>query len=314
VALTPCLRLSLLAVLLRETALKELFEQQQDGNIQPGRHSEPTEPRDSPQLPRKSSLHLEEPELPSEHQHMDGHHLHLSSCHECLELENSTILSVKFASVENIPDLPDDYADADEESVRKNASGKPPNVLVFTGGCEERFQKIRSLLEECVDTDSYVVYHLRPQQALSDPWLENALLLVLATDQTLAPQLQLRFLSYLSQGGKLLGLSSSLCPAGLALRPRDAQKDRICTLTFTKSDSTELRLSAVSSGSVYVRDGDGGGEVELWGEIDGRDGREMAIVRVTHGEDSGEAVLCQVITSSPRAHLLRPASPAYTTY
>ncbi|KAI2660150.1 Biotin--protein ligase [Labeo rohita] len=279
-----------------QTALKELFEQQQDGSVEAKRHSEPTEPRDSPQLPRKSSLHLEEPELPSEHQHMDGHHLHLSSCHECLELENSTILSVKFASVENIPDLPDDYAAAaaaaDEESVRRNASGKPPNVLVFTGGCEERFQKIRSLLEECVDTDSYVIYHLRPQQALSDPWLENTLLLVLATDQTLTPQLQLRFLSYLSQGGKLLGLSSSLCPAGLALRPRDAQKDRICTLTFTKSDSTELRLSALSSGSVYVRDGDG--EVELWGEIGAQDGREMAIVRVTHGEDSGEAVLCQM--------------------
>ncbi|XP_050976887.1 biotin--protein ligase [Labeo rohita] len=295
----------IVSVLLRETALKELFEQQQDGSVEAKRHSEPTEPRDSPQLPRKSSLHLEEPELPSEHQHMDGHHLHLSSCHECLELENSTILSVKFASVENIPDLPDDYAAAaaaaDEESVRRNASGKPPNVLVFTGGCEERFQKIRSLLEECVDTDSYVIYHLRPQQALSDPWLENTLLLVLATDQTLTPQLQLRFLSYLSQGGKLLGLSSSLCPAGLALRPRDAQKDRICTLTFTKSDSTELRLSALSSGSVYVRDGDG--EVELWGEIGAQDGREMAIVRVTHGEDSGEAVLCQVrLETAPDAH------------
>ncbi|XP_073685906.1 biotin--protein ligase isoform X2 [Garra rufa] len=296
----------IVSVLLRETALKELFQQQQDGRIGNKRHSELKEPRNSPQLPRKSSLHLEE------HQHMDGHHLHLSSCHECLELENSTILSVKFASMENIPDLPDDYAAAadddeeeeEEERGRRNASGKPPNVLVFTGGCEERFRKIRSLLEECVDTDSYAIYHLRPQQALSEPWLENALLLVLATDQTLTPQLQLRFLSYLSQGGKLLGLSSTLCPAGLALRPRDAQKDRICRLSFTKSDSTELHLSVLSSGSVFVRDGGGGGgEVELWGEIGAPDGREMAIVRVTHGEDSGEAVLCQVrLETAPDAH------------
>ncbi|XP_016326528.1 biotin--protein ligase [Sinocyclocheilus anshuiensis] len=283
----------IVSVLLRETALRELFEQQQDGRrIEAERHSEPTEPRDSPQPPRKSSLHLEQ-------QHMDGHHLHLSSCHECLELENSTILSVKCASAENIPDLPDD----EEESGRRNASGKPPNLLVFTGGCEEQFQKIRSLLEECVDTERYAIYHLRPQQALSEPWLENTLLLVLATDETLTPQLQLRFLSYLSHGGKLLGLSSSLCPAGLTLQPRDAQNDRICSLTFSRSDSTELQLSVLSSGSVYERDGAGGGEVELWGQISARDEPEMAIVRVTHGEDSGEAILCQVrLETAPDAH------------
>uniref|UniRef100_A0A672MYN9 Holocarboxylase synthetase n=1 Tax=Sinocyclocheilus grahami TaxID=75366 RepID=A0A672MYN9_SINGR len=279
----------IVSVLLRETVLGELFEQQQDARRI---ETEPTEPRDSPQPPRKSSLHLEQ-------QHMDGHHLHLSSCHECLELENSTILSVKCASAENIPDLPDD----EEESGRRNASGKPPNLLVFTGGCEEQFQKIRSLLEECVDTERYAIYHLRPQQALSEPWLENTLLLVLATDETLTPQLQLRFLSYLSHGGKLLGLSSSLCPAGLTLRPRDAQNDRICSLTFSRSDSTELQLSVLSSGSVYERDGAGGGEVELWGQISAQDEREMAIVRVTHGEDSGEAVLCQVrLETAPDAH------------
>lgn len=308
VTLTACFCFSLLAVSLKESALKQLLEKQQsDGRrrLEAKRLSEPTEPP----LSRKSSLRLErrasqeEPELPSEHQHMDGHHLHLSSCHECLELENSTILSVKFASAENIsdlpddiPDLPDDYASADdaEESVRLNASGKPPNVLVFTGGCEQQYQQIRSLLAECVDTERYTIYPLRPQTALSDPWPENTRLLVLATDQTLTPQLQLRFLSYLSQGGKVLGLSSTLCPAGLALRPRDLQKDQICRLSFTKANSAELQLSIVASGHVYERDGGSGDEVELWGEICAQDEREMAIVRVTHGADSGEAVLCQV--------------------
>ncbi|XP_048037382.1 biotin--protein ligase isoform X1 [Megalobrama amblycephala] len=301
----------IVSVSLRESALKQLLEKQQsDGRrrLEAKRLSEPTEPP----LSRKSSLRLErrasqeEPELPSEHQHMDGHHLHLSSCHECLELENSTILSVKFASAENIPDLPEDSAGADdaEESVRPNGSGKPPNVLVFTGGCEQQYQRIRSLLAECVDMERYTIYPLRPQTALSDPWPENTRLLVLATDQTLTPQLQLRFLSYLSQGGKVLGLSSTLCPAGLALRARDLQKDRICRLSFTKADSAELQLSVVASGRVYERDGGGsGGEVELWGEICAQDERDMAIVRVTHEADSGEAVLCQVrLETAPDAH------------
>ncbi|XP_041720594.1 biotin--protein ligase isoform X2 [Coregonus clupeaformis] len=257
------------------------------------------------------------------HQHMEGHghHLHLSSCHECQELENSTILSVKYASVDNIPDLPDDYAtctDSGDETLdefeedeaesfvgqsrRVNVTGKPPNVLVFTGGCQERFQRVHSLLGECIDMDSYTVYPLRPQQALSEPWLGSAALLVLASDEPLTPQLQARFLAYLEQGGRILGLSSTLCPTGLALVPRKSRRSQICRLSFTKADTTELDLSVLASGSVFVREpqsGGGGdpGETEFWGELkwdgDGGD-KDMVIVRVTRGEDGGEAVLCQV--------------------
>lgn len=307
----PCFLLCPLAVLLGESSLRELKWSDSSRKSTAAQMSlSPKRDVLCSTLPRKTSLRLsarrdsdtqscggEEADLASEHRH----HLHLSSCHECLELENSTILSVKFASVEDIPDLPDDYAAAEDEgssvqSRRGNASGKPPNVLVFTDGCEQQYHRVRSLLAECVDMESYAIYHLRPQQALSEPWPENTLLLVLATEQILTPQLQLRFLSYLSQGGKVFGLSSTLCPAGLALRPRDAHKDQICTLTFTKSDSTELRLSVLGSGGTYVREPRDGaaGEVELWGEIDGQKEKHMAIVRVTHGADSGEAVLCQV--------------------
>lgn len=262
------------------------------------------------------------------HQHMEGHgrHLHLSSCHECLELENSTILSVKYASVDNIPDLPDDYAtctDSGDETLdefeedeaesfvgqsrRVNVTGKPPNVLVFTGGCQERFQRVRSLLGECIDMDSYTVYPLRPQQALSEPWLESATLLVLASDEPLTPQLQARFLAYLEQGGRVLGLSSTLCPTGLALVPRKSRRSQICRLSFTKADTTELDLSVLASGSVFIRELQSGGvpgETEVWGELkwdgDGGD-KDMVIVRVTRGEDRGEAVLCQVCTPLSRS-------------
>uniref|UniRef100_A0A8C9TRN5 Holocarboxylase synthetase n=1 Tax=Scleropages formosus TaxID=113540 RepID=A0A8C9TRN5_SCLFO len=247
----------------------------------------------------------------TEDYHMEGRHLHLSSCHECLELENSTILSVKFASAEDIPDLPDDYESGrdgveeewgEEESFvlrtkRANPGGKPPNVLVYTGGCERRFDRVHALLAECVDTDSYTVYHLRPPKALSEPWLNSALLLVLASDEPLAPQLCDRILAYLRLGGKMLSLCSSFCPAGLELAPRDAQQGRICRVSFTKANATELELHALASSHVFVQQ-EGGqaeyeGQVERWGELHG-DSRDMVIVRVTHGKDGGEAVLCQV--------------------
>ncbi|KAM3849674.1 biotin--protein ligase [Diretmus argenteus] len=267
--------------------------------------------------------HLEERSL-GNHHHMEGHghHLHLSSCHECLELENSTILSVKYASAENIPDLP---ADGDEtldefeddakgfrsQSSRVDSTGKPPNVLVFTGGCQQRFQTIRQLLMECVNMERYVIYPLQPQQALSEPWLDNATLLVLAEEETLTPQLQTRFLTYLGQGGRVLGLASTLCPAGLALEARERERlgAQVGRLSFTREDNTELELSVLTSGKVFIRDSQGGGEVELWGELKGEvlhGERDMVIVRVTHGEDGGEAVLCQVHLEMP------PDSPNVT--
>ncbi|XP_026226871.1 biotin--protein ligase isoform X2 [Anabas testudineus] len=248
------------------------------------------------------------------HHHMEGHgyHLHLSSCHECLELENSTIASVKYASAENIPDLPEDNStglDSGDETRDElehesqgcfgggfHFNGKPPNVLVYTGGCQERFQAIHQVLSECINMENNIIYQLQPQQALSDPWLDHTRLLVLAEEEALTPQLQTRFLTYLSLGGKVLGLASTLCPAGLSLEDRERQHGQVSRLSFTREDNTELEVSVLASGKVYIRDTKGGGQVELWGELKGNvlHQRDMVIVRVTHGRDGGEAVLCQV--------------------
>ncbi|XP_061595555.1 biotin--protein ligase isoform X2 [Cololabis saira] len=274
------------------------------------------------------AIHLEE-HFSGNHQHMEGHghHLHLSSCNECLELENSTILSVKYASAENIPDLPDDNSvgvdSVDEcldeldhdaqgflgQSSEFDCKNRLPNVLVYTGGCQERFQAVRQLLLDCINVENNIIYPLQPQQALSDPWLDTTRLLVLAEEEPLTPDLQTCFLNYLNQGGKILGLGSNLCPAGLCLEVREGAGMKLQRLNFTREDSTELELSMVASGRVYIRDPQGGGEVELWGEVkdDNLHRRDMVIVRVTHGDDGGEAVLCQVhFDISPNSQKLDP--------
>ncbi|XP_065397455.1 biotin--protein ligase isoform X3 [Macaca fascicularis] len=243
---------------------------------------------------------------------IEHYHLHLSSCHECLELENSTIESVKFASAENIPDLPYDYSSslesvADEtsperEGRRVNLTGKAPNILLYVGSDSQealgRFHEVRSVLADCVDIDSYVLYHLLEDSALRDPWTDNCLLLVIATRESIPEDLYQKFMAYLSQGGKVLGLSSSFTFGGFQVTSKGALRKTVQNLVFSKADQSEVKLSVLSSGCRYqegpVRLSPGG----LQGHLE-NDDKDRMIVHVPFGTHGGEAVLCQVHLELP---------------
>lgn len=253
-----------------------------------------------------------------DHHHMAAnghhHHLHLSSCQECLELENSTIDSVKYASCENISELPADRSDkwasgeGTFDTVLQDDGGscisemdsrynpKPPNVLVFTSGCNDRYGAVSQLLSECIDMETNIIYHLLPEQALTDPWLENTRLLVLAEEQSLTSQLQSRFLQYLRQGGRILGMSSTFCPPGVSLRLGERPPGAISRVSFSKENSSPLDLNLMASGNSYTTDPEGDAQVELWGEVmpDTSSHKDLVIARVIDKENAGEAVLCQV--------------------
>ncbi|KAJ8792377.1 hypothetical protein J1605_019933 [Eschrichtius robustus] len=237
-------------------------------------------------------------------------HLHLSSCHECLELENSTIESVKFASAENIPDLPYDYSSGLEdiaydlcpkrEQRRVNLTGKAPNILLYVGSDSQdalgRLQQVRSALADCVDTSCYTLYHLPLESALRDPWPDNCLLVVIAARESVPEDLSRRFMAYLSQGGKVLGLSSPFTLAGFQVTRKAPLQDTVQSLVFCKADWSQVRLSVLISGCVY----EGGpweplGLGKLQGHLENED-EDRLIVQVPFGTCGGEAVLCQVGT------------------
>lgn len=256
-----------------------------------------------------------------DHHHMAAnghhhHHLHLSSCHECLELENSTIDSVKYASCENISELPadrlDKWASGDGtfDTVLQDDGGscisdmdsrsnpKPPNVLVFTSGSNDRYAVVSQLLSECINMENNIIYHLLPEQALTDPWLDNTRLLVLAEEQSLTSRLQGRFLQYLRQGGRILALSSTFCPPGVCLRLGERRLAAISRVSFSKENSSPLDLDLLASGNIYAPDPEEEAQVELWGELihDTPRQKDLVIARVIDKENAGEAVLCQVKT------------------
>ncbi|XP_040836735.1 biotin--protein ligase isoform X1 [Ochotona curzoniae] len=240
-------------------------------------------------------------------------HLHLSSCHECLELESSTIESIKFASSEDIPDLPYDASSSAEGATaepstakagrRVNVTGKAPNILLYVGSDSQealsRLQQVRCVLADCVDPDSYTLYHLLEESARRDPWLDNCVLLVVATQEAIPQDLSQKFLAYLSQGGKVLGLCSTFTLGGLEVTSKGTPRGTVQKLVFSKADGSQVRLSVLSSGHVYeVHAEERLSPGLLRGHLQDAD-EDRLIVQVPFGTCGGEAVLCQVHLELP---------------
>nr|XP_006126053.1 biotin--protein ligase isoform X2 [Pelodiscus sinensis]XP_006126054.1 biotin--protein ligase isoform X2 [Pelodiscus sinensis]XP_025041875.1 biotin--protein ligase isoform X2 [Pelodiscus sinensis]XP_025041876.1 biotin--protein ligase isoform X2 [Pelodiscus sinensis] len=233
------------------------------------------------------------------------HHLHLSSCHECFELENSTIESVRFASSENIPDLPDDCSASVDEVIdgglarelkRVNLTGKPPNVLIYVGSdpMKIKFEKIKSVIKECIDTNSYTIYQLVEEQVLKAPWLDNSLLLVIATEEPISEENHKQFLTYLSKGGKILGLSALFTFGTIQIRSKSELKKTIQELVFYKADNSEIKLNFLTSGNVFEEDVKGNFRtVKSLSHLNNTD-EDMIIVQLPYGDCGGEAILCQI--------------------
>ncbi|KAK2527162.1 Hlcs [Columba guinea] len=234
----------------------------------------------------------------------DHHHLHLSSCHECLQLENSTIESVRFASAENIPELSDDSNSKLEEKnddclaggiKRVNLAGKPPNVLIYLGSepAKVEFEQIKSILQECIDAESYTIYQLHEEQVLKDPWIDNSLLLIIATEGPISEKNHKQFMKFLSKGGKILGFSSSFTFGGIQIKRKNKLKKTVHELVVSKMDSTEIKLNLLVSGCVFeeVMKEDNS-KVKTLSRLNNTD-KDIVIVHLTYGDSGGAAILSQ---------------------
>lgn len=256
---------------------------------------------------QKENNHPEQLEHPSEKETSadEHHHLHLSSCHECLELENSTIESVRFASAENIPDLPDDYSSSVEdrgdtyatgELNRTNLSGKPPNILIYVGSDPEKdkFEEIKSIIMETVDIHAYTVYQLLEEHMLNTPWLDNALLLVIAAPEPISDAASKQFLIFMSKGGKVLGLSTSFTFGGIQVKSKNELMGTVQALVFSKAKNSKIKLNILASGKIFEKENvEELDSVEALGYLDSSD-NDMMIVHLPYGNKGGGAILCQV--------------------
>uniref|UniRef100_UPI0035901734 biotin--protein ligase isoform X2 n=1 Tax=Myxine glutinosa TaxID=7769 RepID=UPI0035901734 len=235
------------------------------------------------------------------------HPLHLASCCECLELESSTIESLRSASMDNIVELPLDEAhrlperqDSLETLVSiplDTVAGdtmlcKPPNVLVYTGKetkeAEDRFTIIAQALGQCLTPNSYTIYRLRHMMLTKDPWPAHTRLLVLAsTEQLEEPELREHVFAYLAHNGRVLALCCSFTYGHLTVVTGRAEADQqpsfVERIRFSIRGSPEVTFTAPATGTTFRVDtnGDSGmHDAEVWARLDGPE-QEAVIVYQT---------------------------------
>lgn len=93
----------------------------------------------------------------------------------------------------------------------KKTSGKPPNITVYCGkeDTKEAFDRIRSVLEQTVDNERYVIYQVVHAEISTVPWLDNTELLVLASEES-CTEVDKAVLSYLERGGKVISFGGCI--------------------------------------------------------------------------------------------------------
>lgn len=117
---------------------------------------------------------------------------------------------------------------------------KPPIINIYcchTGGCNtdlesKEFVDLRKTLHQCINTEMYVVYHLKQSQLINDPWVSNTELLVISSccqglhqpDNILSENVA----NYLSKGGKVL----CFAPGVLETQQKEKRHDMLRTVTM----------------------------------------------------------------------------------
>ncbi|XP_033333914.2 holocarboxylase synthetase-like protein isoform X2 [Megalopta genalis] len=84
---------------------------------------------------------------------------------------------------------------------------KPPNVLIFADSIIA-LNNVKSVLEESLGTSNYTIYALSLDEARSDAWVDNAVLVVVCGN--VGNEVGSQLVEYILGGGKLLALCSDV--------------------------------------------------------------------------------------------------------
>ena len=88
-----------------------------------------------------------------------------------------------------------------------------PNIVVYAGDNEEKFEKINKILSRVLSPDSVAVYQLNKESLLKNDaaWLDNVRGIFLDNLERLSREEANHILNYFKKGGKVVDFGSNLC-------------------------------------------------------------------------------------------------------
>lgn len=131
---------------------------------------------------------------------------------------------------------------------RQNTACRPPNILIYTGKVDQnsrKFLKTKEILQQCLHQDKYVIYQLKHDLILQEPWVESTVLLVLnCEEENLVNSHTELFDNFVQKGGKFLGFSKwfTLNDA-VSLRKVDGVVKEVCLSEDFEENGRSLRVS-----------------------------------------------------------------------
>ncbi|XP_067653494.1 biotin--protein ligase-like [Haliotis asinina] len=189
-------------------------------------------------------------------------------------------------------DIPTNVQESKSEVTDEDKSPKPPNILIYCGKHDSvrHFKNVSDVINDCVNTDSYTVYHLQHDQVTTTPWLDNTVLLVITTER-LYDGVNDIFFDYFNKGGLVMSFGSMFETKFLE---REEVLPRVGLSVFSMSEKWK-DVKCIRGRYNYKEEVDMGTGMRV--EVLARENQERKPVMIgisTHGSNGGKAVLSQL--------------------
>ena len=173
-----------------------------------------------------------------------------------------------------------------------NIMSKPPNVLIYCGkkDSQRHFDVFKNVFSLCLNSDKYILYHLKHEHVFTIPWIDNATCLIICCDR-LYDHIEMKFLDYFKQGGNVLAFSSTFDSLFVEKQKQEGFSG-VLNLKYGRTAASSV--TTICGRSSYVTD--------LGCKLDGVEIRTVGvdtdnrsvIMEAMHESSGGMAVLSQV--------------------
>uniref|UniRef100_A0A183FEI4 BPL/LPL catalytic domain-containing protein n=1 Tax=Heligmosomoides polygyrus TaxID=6339 RepID=A0A183FEI4_HELPZ len=118
---------------------------------------------------------------------------------------------------------------------------RPDSILVYTGGHDDLYARIRSSLSRLVPSDRYTVFHLSPEAMKKQPWVEpTTACLIIADTSELDDRSWANMQLYFNQAGKIIFVCQNRLLASLTTCGSTKKQADMIRMAFGSRDSISM--------------------------------------------------------------------------